>query len=382
LYNALRSPLAGSDGRLIAQPWRADFRRDMKRLTEFVWPAIGVAALVVSIWLLDQQFRGQAIGPKVLADLKIIPLPQYGLAVLSTLVAYAALAWYDRIALMHLGVRHISWRFIALCSFTTYALAHNIGASVVSGAVVRYRAYSTKGLSAAQIALLVGICSLTFVLGVLFLGGIVLVAEPLQLRRLGHLVPHVITQPETARVIGLICLGLVAAYIIGSALRLKPLVIGRLRIEYPHPDIALRQVAASSAELMGASGIIYFALPQHANPGYFVILGVFIASFSIALASESPGGLGVFELLFIKAMPAVPHDKVLTALLVFRLLYLVLPLIFAGVVVLVFERRRLSEALHADDMPPTISGDSQVETENAKTESTRVVKAPASHADS
>jgi glycosyltransferase 2 family protein len=354
----------------------------MKRLTEFIWPAIGVAALVVSIWLLDQQFRGQAIGPKVLADLKTIPLPQYGLAILATLVAYAALAWYDRIALMHLGVTHISWRFIALCSFTTYALAHNIGASVVSGAVVRYRAYSTKGLSTTQIALLVGICSLTFVLGVLFLGGIVLVAEPLQLRRLGHLLPHVITQPETARVIGLICLGLVAAYIIGSALRLKPLVIGRLRIEYPHPDIALRQVAASSAELMGASGIIYFALPQHANPGYFVILGVFIASFSIALASESPGGLGVFELLFIKAMPAVPHDKVLTALLVFRLLYLVLPLIFAGVVVLVFERRRLSEALHADDMPATASGDSRVESEKAKTESTRVVKAPASHADS
>jgi glycosyltransferase 2 family protein len=352
----------------------------MKRLTEFVWPAIGVAALVVSIWLLDQQFRGQAIGPKVLADLKTIPLPQYGLAILATLVAYAALAWYDRIALMHLGVTHISWRFIALCSFTTYALAHNIGASVVSGAVVRYRAYSTKGLSTAQIALLVGICSLTFVLGVLFLGGLVLVAEPLQLRRLGHLVPRVITEPETARVIGLICLGLVAAYIIGSALRLKPLVIGRL--EYPHPDIALRQVAASSAELMGASGIIYFALPQHANPGYFVILGVFIASFSIALASESPGGLGVFELLFIKAMPAVPHDKVLTALLVFRLLYLVLPLIFAGVVVLVFERRRLSEVLHADDMSGTASGDSRVESEKAKTESTRVVKAPASHADS
>jgi hypothetical protein len=78
----------------------------------------------------------------------------------------------------------------------------------------------------------------------------------------------------------------------------------------------------------------------------------------------------------------VPHDKVLTALLVFRLLYLVLPLLFAGVVVLVFERRRLSEVLHADDMPGTASGDSRVESEKAKIESTRAVKAPASHADS
>ncbi len=64
----------------------------------------------------------------------------------ASLVAYAALAGYDRIALLHLR-RKISWLFIALCSFTTYALSHNIGASVLSGAVVRYRAYSSQGMS-------------------------------------------------------------------------------------------------------------------------------------------------------------------------------------------------------------------------------------------
>jgi len=348
----------------------------MKRLKEFAWPAVGLVALAVSIWLLHQQFHGQAVGPKVLADLKTLSFQQYGLAILSTLVAYVALAWYDRIALMHLGIKHISWAFIGLCSFTTYALAHNIGASVVSGAMVRYRAYSTKGLSTAQIALLVGICSLTFGLGVLLLGGIVLVAEPVELRRLGRLLPHVLTEPAMAQLIGLACLGLVAAYVIGSAFRFKPLIIGRVRIEYPHLNIALRQLAASSAELLGAAGIIYFALPQQHNPGYLVILGIFIASFSVALVSESPGGLGVFELLFIKAMPAVPHDKVLTALLVFRLLYLVLPLLFASVVVVIFERRRLSEALHADAVAKLAAGDPK---SDGKTRSgpARVVKLPA-----
>jgi hypothetical protein len=53
----------------------------------------------------------------------------------------------------------------------------------------------------------------------------------------------------------------------------------------------------------------------------------------------------VFELIFIKAMPDVPRLKVLTALLVFRLLYLIVPLLFALVVVLVFERGRLAETL-------------------------------------
>ena len=84
----------------------------MKRLMEFIWPALGLIALAVSVWLLHQQLSGQAVGPKVLADLRTIPPQQYCLAILATLVAYAALAWYDQIALLHLGVKHISWIFI------------------------------------------------------------------------------------------------------------------------------------------------------------------------------------------------------------------------------------------------------------------------------
>jgi glycosyltransferase 2 family protein len=317
----------------------------MKRFFEFVWPVLGLAAVAVSIWLLHEQFRGDAIGPEVWADLKAIPPGQYALAIIATLVAYAALAWYDRIALLHLGVKHISWTFIALCSFTTYALAHNIGASVFSGAMVRYRAYSTKGLTTSQIALLVGLSSLTFGLGVLLLGGLLLVTDPRQLQRLAGMLPHVLTEPTAARAMGAICLGLVVAYAAGSIFNLKPLDLGKLRIEYPRPGIALRQFIAAPMEIMGAAAIIYFALPQQGNPGYFVVLGVFMASFSAALVSEAPGGLGVFELLFIKAMPAMAQHKVLTALLVFRFFYLVLPLVFATITVIVFERTQLKEAL-------------------------------------
>src|SRR3712207_8319136 len=98
-------------------------------------------------------------------SLTAVPGHRYAMAGLSTLVAYAALAWYDRIALLHLGVRHISWLFVSVTSFTTYALSHNIGASVFSGALVRYRAYTSKGLSAPQVAVLVALCSFTFGLG-------------------------------------------------------------------------------------------------------------------------------------------------------------------------------------------------------------------------
>ncbi|MFV0279350.1 MAG: UPF0104 family protein [Rhodoblastus sp.] len=320
----------------------------MKRVLDFIWPVIGLAAVVVSFWLLAREFQGEAIAQDVVGALKAIPAHRYLMAALSTFVAYAALAWYDRIALLHLGVRHISWAFVSVCSFTTYALSHNIGASVFSGAVVRYRAYSSKGLNAAQIAILVAICSFTFFLGTILLGGLVLAFEPAQLQRLSGLLPNALTNADTSRFLGFGFLAMVALYVAGSILRFKPRQIGKFRLEYPRPCIAARQMIAAPMELLGAAGIIYFALPPEADVSYFVVLAVFLASFSAGLVSNAPGGLGVFEIVFIKAMPLIAKSKVLAALLVFRLFYLLIPLAIALVVVILFERRRLMETLHKD----------------------------------
>lgn len=321
----------------------------MKRILDFVWPLVGLVAVAVSVWLLYKEFKGASIGPQVWEHLKAIPPHRYLFAVGSTLVAYAALAWYDRIALRHLGITHISWLFISLCSFTTYAIAHNIGATVVSGGMVRYRAYSTKGLTAAQVTVLVALCSLTFALGTLLVGGLISVFEPEQLSRFSGMLPEALTNPTTARLVGAMLLGTVVIYLLGSVFRLKPLVLWGFRLEYPRLDIVVRQFIAAPLELLGAAGIIYFALPEAGNPGYFAVLAVFLASFSAALVSNAPGGLGVFELLFIKAMPNVPQFEVLTALLVFRLFYLLIPLAISAVVVVVFERGKLAEALEASE---------------------------------
>ncbi len=317
----------------------------IKRNLDYVWPVLGLAAVLVSFWLLYREFQGQALGPQLIAAFRAIPPTHYLLALASTIVAYVALAFYDRIALLHLGVRHISWRFIAACSFTTYALSHNIGASVVSGAMVRYRGYSSKGLKPAQIAILVAITSLTFVLGEILVGGVALILRPQALAQLGDLLPDFLTHESTARILGAGCLVLIALYVGGSVLRLPTRTLFGVRIEYPRWDIVLRQLIAAPAEILGAAGIIYFALPETGNPGFIVVLAVFIFSFSAALASNAPGGLGVFELVFLKSMPGAPQEGVLAALLLFRLLYLLIPLGFAIFIVLGFEKRRLSEAI-------------------------------------
>lgn len=309
----------------------------MKRFVDYLWPVIGLMAVVFSGWLLYKELKGLS-AEAVLASLAAIPPHRWALAILSTLGAYAALAWYDRIALLHLGHK-LGWGFISVVSFTTYALSHNIGASVFSGAVVRYRAYSTKGLSAAEVGVLVALCSFTFGLGTIVLGGVVLAGEPEFMQRLIDIPVWM------ARAIGFGMLAFVALYIAGSLLGLKPLRIGKFQLFYPRPEIVARQLVAAPLELLAAAGIIHFALPEAAGVTYFEVLGAFLASFSAALLSHAPGGLGVLEFVFLKAVPNVAQADVVAALLVFRLLYLLLPLVFACVVVLLFERSRLAAAV-------------------------------------
>jgi uncharacterized membrane protein YbhN (UPF0104 family) len=309
----------------------------MKRIMERLWPVIGLATVVFTGWLLFKELRGHSLAD-ILAAVRAISVFRWALAIVCTGLAYAALAWYDQIALAHLG-RRFSWRFVGLVSFTTYALAHNIGATLFSGAVARYRAYTAKGLSAAEVGVVVAFTSLTFTLGNLLTGAVTLLLRPAVLQRFVH-------GPDwSAHALAGVLLAGPWVYVLGSLFHLRPLNVAGFSIVYPRPPIAARQMIVAPIELIGAAGIIYFALPPGVNPGFLDVLGVFLASFSLALISHAPGGLGVLEYSFVKFMPDVPPTDLIAALLVFRLLYLIVPLAIALVIVAVYENGRLREAM-------------------------------------
>jgi uncharacterized membrane protein YbhN (UPF0104 family) len=272
----------------------------------------------------------------VVDSLAAIPAHQWLLALGGAVLAYGALAMYDALALQHLE-RKLPWPFIILCSFTTYAIAHNIGASVISGAVVRYRAYTSQGLTAAQVGVLVALCSFTFVLGTVLLSGLVLLFAPDIAARLSDHLPH-----EAARGLGIAMLAFVLLYVYGSWLHLKPLRLGSFQLHYPRLPIVMRQLMVAPLELIGAASIIYFALPAEGNPGFVIVLGIFLASFSVALLSHAPGGLGVLEVVFLAGLPEMRDADVIAALLVFRLFYLLVPFALSLIVVLLFEHSQFA----------------------------------------
>lgn len=333
----------------------------MKRLKDFFWPLVGLCAVGWSLNVLYSKLRMEAaadaatgallakaglveslgiIAAQIGVKLGAIPMSGYLLAIGSTLFAYLALAWYDRIALIHLDrEKGISWIFITVCSFVTYAISHNIGGSVFSGGMVRYRAYTSKGLSPAEVAVLVALCSFTFGFGTILLGGIVLLYEPELVQPLAPWLSIAMT-----RMIGFGLVAFCVVYTLGSWLQFKPLVIRNFKLEYPRLNVVWRQWIAAPMELLGAAGIIYFALPGETNPGFMIVLGAFLLSFSAGLLFQVPGGIGVMEAVFLKVMPGMPATEVFAALLVWRLLYLLIPLALSMPVVLIFERGQLKKA--------------------------------------
>jgi uncharacterized membrane protein YbhN (UPF0104 family) len=344
---------------------RQPAKTPLQRVLDVFWPLLGLVAVVWSVRLLYVKLQKEVgVDPAIKSmldtggiwnDLKVIaavigerlgaiPADGYLLAAASCVVAYAALAWYDRIALLHIKrTQGISWWYISACSFVTYALAHNIGASVLSGGMVRLRAYTAKGLTAGEVAILVAMCSFTFAFGTLVLLGVVLGFEPEIIEPLAELMPLLDLDTGVVRFLGFAILGICLLYVVGSWLHFKPLKIGTVEIVYPRLPVVARQVVAAPLELIGAAGIIYFALPELGHPGFFMVLGAFLLSFSAGLLSQVPGGVGVMEAVFIAVMPDVPATSVVAALLVWRLLYLLLPLALSVPTVLLFERAQLAK---------------------------------------
>ena len=335
--------------------------QNYKRLTKYLWPVIGLCATVFSLALLYDKFfshKGQFSHfswHQLALHLYNLSPWQWFSAGLCSIIAYLSLAAYDGIALRYLR-KKIPWLFIFLCSFTSYALSHNIGVSVVSGAAVRYRAYSRYGLNAAQIGAIVLFCSWTFILAILFLLGIILPLHPdllcvLHNYDMGWLNNILMALPleKIAFWMGWVFLAIILLYLLGSFSFFNRFFFSsRLRAIYPAPKLVFAQLIIGPLELLSGAGIIYSVLPAGLHTNFAVVLEAFLLSFTIGLLSNAPGGgLGVLEIIFIMLLPDINLIDIVRALIVFRLLYLILPLIFALIFVFIFEvgayRRRNEE---------------------------------------
>src|SRR5262249_4881745 len=132
------------------------------------WNRVGIALsitiIVIAAIVLYRMLRGISFYEVVIA-LRQTSLSTILLA--GSLVAggYLTLTFYDLFALRTIGKHHVPYRIAALAGFTSYSIGHNVGVTVLTGGAVRYRVYSTWGLTLIDVAKICFIAGLTFWLG-------------------------------------------------------------------------------------------------------------------------------------------------------------------------------------------------------------------------
>ncbi len=234
---------------------------------------------------------------------------------------------HDILAFSFIG-GSLEWSKIALTSFIAYAFSNSVGYSFLSGGYIRYRFYSAWGLSAINIAKIIGFCIGTSIIGFLTVSGMAFIIEHKALPSFIRLPVHNI------RPIGIFFLILIFTYllIIGTVKRV--IRIGKFKIQLPRMRTALFQIVVASVDWILASLTLYFLLPSTMGVSWHTLLSIFTLAQFAGFVSQVPGGLGVFEMVFVLFIAQeVEHTQILGSLLVFRLVYYFIPL-FGGALLL------------------------------------------------
>lgn len=253
-------------------------------------------------------------------------------AVALVVVSYLTYGVYDLIGRAYCGHK-LAKRQVMLVSFICYAF--NLTLSTwVGGVAMRYRLYSRLGLGGSTITRIFSLSISTNWLGYVLVAGIVFSAAMVRVPD-GWFIGA-----GTLRVTGICLLAFVAVYLALCAFsKRRRWTIKGQKLALPSLRMALIQFAVSSANWLVMGAIIWLLLMQKVD--FPQVLGVLLISSIAGVIIHIPAGIGVLEAVFLALLRGEPisHGAIIAALLAYRVLYFIAPLLLALVMYLWLEGR-------------------------------------------
>jgi len=261
-----------------------------------------------------------------------------GESVLATLVSFLALIGRDVVSLAQARLRPPASAVI-LAGFCGTALGNAVGFGTLTGGAVRYRIYGAVGVKPDQIGRVMVYIAVGFGLGLLgFTSTMVLVDA----RVSALLLRWPVGMLRDVAVAGLVLTAL-AVWLCAKG-RLK---FGRLSIDMPMPMLLVGQIALTGLDLIAAAAALWVLLPA-AQLDFVGFTVVFSVATAIGVISHIPGGLGVFEAVVAFSLGRnIPPDHIAAALLAYRGIYFVLPLLLSALLLAGFELRLRAMAVQS-----------------------------------
>ncbi len=305
------------------------------RIKKYLPPALGITVLAAIIFGLHRALAKISLS-QVLDAVRHTPATEWRHALELTALSFVIMAVYDIPGILFARRLETFPRLglgrVGLVSSCAYALSHVLGAPALTGAAIRYRFYAQWGVPTAGIGRIVALSGLMFTLGAATLLGGILVLHPADVPLFGQSLPA-----AGLRALGLLLWLVPAGYIAAAGGTRKVLLFGRA-IPRPGPVLAIAQIALSCADTACACGILHALLPDSIGIGYGHLLGIYLAAFAVGLVSAIPGGVGVFDSMILLGLSgATDTVRAIAAILLFRLLYYVLPALAAALAFIAHE---------------------------------------------
>jgi uncharacterized membrane protein YbhN (UPF0104 family) len=263
---------------------------------------------------------------ELVAALRATEARDIAIAGLLVAAGYFTLTFYDLFALRTIGRSDVSYRTAALAGFTSYSIGHNVGASAFTGCAVRWRIYSHHGLNAIEVAKICFVAGLTFWLGNATVLGLGIAYAPQAAAAIDQLPVWL------NRAAAIATLAVLAAYV--AWVWIRPRVVGRdgWQLALPGGQLTLLQIVIGIVDLGCCALAMYMLVPDEPFLGFVMVAVIFVSATLLGFASHSPGGLGVFDAAMLVALWQFDKEELLAGLLLFRLLYYIIPFAIALVI--------------------------------------------------
>jgi phosphatidylglycerol lysyltransferase len=295
----------------------------MRRVLAVVRAVFPLVLFLAALWVLQRELRGTDWS-EVLGYLRNLPLTNLLWAFGVTVVSYFVLTLYDYAGTQY-AREPLPYSTVAPASFVAYAFTNALGHPLLTGTPIRVRFYTVAGISGLGIARIVTFCFVGFWVGFGALGGLSLSIAP------EGVLNHLPLNNLVLRVAGAVLVVVTLAYMAGSAFVRRTLSFRGWEFHLPSFRQATMQLAISVADWILAAMVPFLLLPHdRGEVSFFYIMTVFLIAHVAGLLSQVPGGIGVFETIVLVSLGgALPRPTILGALVIYRVVYYLVPLVAA-----------------------------------------------------
>lgn len=268
-----------------------------------------VAIFCAAIFVLVEYFKNITFANLVGALLSV-PFYKLWISLALTAMSFIALGGYDVMAARIVAPTRISAWLAWLAGAMGNAISNTLGFHVVTGTVARYRVYRTVGVGLADTARIMSLSWAALGFGFLTVLGLALL-----LRHDGS---------NQLLFCGVGILSTLAILLFWLRNGPKALATSGLSLTLPSAGMAATQMGLGALEMAAAIGALYVLMPPP-SVSFVMFSLAYISAVLIGIVSHAPGGIGVFEATMVSIVGRQNKAEVLAALLLYRLIYNLIP---------------------------------------------------------